>query len=63
MPTGNWQNYKIPFDRMDVFTRHEPFPSNELKATYVDSPTGKKPKRKDVKDYYAALRDRWDREV
>ena len=48
---------------MDVFTRHEPFPSRELKNTYIGSPTGKKPRKKNVKDYYRALRNRWDREV
>jgi hypothetical protein len=63
MPTGNWQNWKPPFSRLDTFTRHEPFPNRELKNTYIDSPTGKKAKKRNAKDYYRALRTRWDREV
>jgi hypothetical protein len=61
--TDNWQNWKPPFSPLSTFTRHEPFPSDELKATYIDSPTGRKPKKKNAKDYYRALRNRWDRSL
>jgi len=33
---SNWKRFKWPFERMENFTRHEPFPSDEVKATYVD---------------------------
>ena len=56
--TSNWTNFKWPGAKLDTFTRHEPFPSEELKATYI---TGmKKPKKRDRKDYYQALEARWN---
>jgi hypothetical protein len=44
----NWKHFKTPFESMDSFTRHEPFPSGEVKATYID---GRKtrPGRRDMK--------------
>jgi len=33
---SNWTKWHSPFEPMENFTRHEPFPSNEVKATYVD---------------------------
>lgn len=52
--TSNWTNFKWPFAPLDEFTRSEPFPSDELKATYIDGRG--KPK---AKDYSRALRKRW----
>jgi hypothetical protein len=57
MSLSNWQNFKVPFARLDVFTRHEPFPSEELKATYIDG--RRKPKRKDRTVLAQALERRW----
>ena len=57
--TSNWTKFKWPYEPLDHFTRSEPFPSNELKATYIDG--RKKPKKRDTKDYYRALKNRWDR--
>ena len=55
----NWQNWKMPWSRLDTFTRHEPFPSEELKATYV---TGmRKPRRGDRKLALTALEQRWEK--
>jgi hypothetical protein len=34
--TSNWTKYKNPYEPMSHFTRHEPFPSDEVKATYID---------------------------
>ena len=57
MSTKNWKNFKWPFERMDVFTRSEPFPGNQLKDTTV---TGLgKPRKKDTKMMYNAMRKRW----
>ena len=33
---SNWQKFHTPFEPMKNFTRHEPFPSDETKATYID---------------------------
>lgn len=33
---SNWTKYKWPYEKMGNFTRHEPFPSDETKATYID---------------------------
>lgn len=49
--TRNWQEYKIPGASMDTFTRSEPFPTQEMKATYL----GDKPKKRGAKLYYQAL--------
>jgi len=55
--TKNWKNFKWPFERMDVFTRSEPFPGTQLKDTTV---TGLgKPRKKDTKMMYNAMRKRW----
>lgn len=57
MALKNWKNFKWPYERMDVFTRSEPFPSEQIKDTYI---TGMgKPRKKDTKNYYDALRKRW----
>jgi len=53
---SNWKNFKTPFQPLDVFLRHEPFPSEETKATYVGS---KKPKKKDRKLLAQVLEKRW----
>jgi len=44
----NWKHFKRPYQSMDTFTRHEPFPSGEVKSTYID---GRKtrPGRRDMK--------------
>jgi hypothetical protein len=54
----NWTKFHSPGEPMRNFTRSEPFPSQELKATYVDSPDPKTDARKrksNVKRYYQAL--------
>ena len=33
---SNWKHFKKPFESMSTFTRHEPFPSGEVKDTYID---------------------------
>lgn len=33
---SNWTKFKWPFAPMKNFTQHEPFPSDEIKATYID---------------------------
>lgn len=55
---SNWKHYKVPGAPLREFLRHEPFPSDELKATYI---TGlKKPKKKDKKlSSLNALERRW----
>lgn len=59
MPNGisNWTKYHLPWAKLDTFTRHEPFPSEELKATYVGGT--KKPKKRDRKACVTALEKRW----
>lgn len=58
MSTKNWKNFKWPYERMDRFTRSEPFPSGQIKDTYI---TGMgKPRKKDTKMQYNALRKRWE---
>lgn len=32
---SNWTKFKWPFEKMQNFTQHEPFPSDETKATYI----------------------------
>lgn len=57
MSTRNWKQFKWPYERMDVFTRSEPFPGDQLKDTYI---TGMgKPRKKDTKMAYNAMRKRW----
>lgn len=59
MSTRNWKNFKWPFERMDVFTRSEPFPGEEIKDTYI---TGMgKPRKKNTKMMYNALAKRWQK--
>jgi len=53
MSTKNWCNFKTPFEKLDRFTRHMPFPSEELKDTYIDG--YRKPKKKDAKLGFKAL--------
>jgi hypothetical protein len=57
MSLSNWTNYKMPFQRLDVFTRHEPFPSEELKATYIGGT--RRPRKKDRSILAQALERRW----
>ncbi len=33
---SNWTKFHWPYEKMENFTRHEPFPSDETKATYID---------------------------
>lgn len=44
MPNGisNWTQFKWPYAPLSTFTRSEPFPSDEMKATYL----GDRPKKK-----------------
>jgi hypothetical protein len=51
---SNWTQFKWPFAKMETFTRSEPFPTQEMKATY----TGDKPEKKGAKLYYKALLNR-----
>ena len=55
---ANWKNYHMPFQRLDVFTRHAPFPE-EQKATLVDDGKGGRPKKTDRKLLLQALEKRW----
>jgi hypothetical protein len=45
---SNWKHFKKPFSKMSNFTRHEPFPSDEVKDTYIDGRKSK-PGRRDMK--------------
>lgn len=54
---SNWTNFKQPFARLDEFTRHEPFPSEETKATYVDEMN--RPRRNRAR---TALKRRWKKQ-
>ena len=54
---SNWKNFKTPFAPLDEFTRHEPFPSEELKATYVGG--RKKPKKANRTLLSQTLEKRW----
>ena len=57
MSLKNWQNFKWPYERMSRFTASEPFPGEQLKDTYI---TGMgKPRKKDTKMMYNAMRLRW----
>ncbi len=50
MSLKNWQNFRTPFEPLGNFLRSEPFPSEELKATYIDRPRKKrKHRRRDIK--------------
>lgn len=40
--TSNWTQFKWPYAPLDTFTRSEPFPTDEVKATYI----GDKPKNR-----------------
>lgn len=53
MSTKNWRNFKHPFEKLDKFTRHMPFPSEELKDTYIDG--YRRPRKKDAKLGWKAL--------
>ncbi|MEK7765284.1 MAG: hypothetical protein AAB368_03505 [bacterium] len=56
---SNWTKFKWPYAPLDTFTRSEPFPSSELKDTYVGGT--KKPRRRDAKVGFNALRKRWNK--
>lgn len=43
---GNWQNFRTPFEPMRNFLRSEPFPTDEEKATAIDHPGKKTPRKK-----------------
>jgi hypothetical protein len=47
----NWTQFKWPYEPMETFTKSEPFPKDEMKATYV----GTHPRRKSAKVLYRAL--------
>lgn len=51
MSTRNWREFKWPYEPLENFMRSEPFPSQEMKATYL----GDRPKKKGAKLYYQAL--------
>lgn len=54
---SNWKNYHIPGAPLREFLRHEPYPSDETKATFV---TGmRKPRKWDRKLAIEALEARW----
>ncbi len=61
MPNGisNWTKFQVPGAPLGNFTRSEPFPSPELKATYLGpqmTMNDRRRKRKEgVKLYYQAL--------
>jgi hypothetical protein len=61
MPNGisNWTKFQVPGAPLSNFTRSEPFPSEEVKATYLGPKitTGdKRRKRKEgISRYYQAL--------
>jgi hypothetical protein len=44
----NWKNFRRPYEPLGNFLRSEPFPSEEVKATYIDRPR-KKRRRRDIK--------------
>lgn len=50
MSIRNWKHFKVPFSKMSNFTRHEPFPSDEVKSTYIDGRKSK-PGRRDMKKF------------
>ncbi len=54
MSLKNWTQFKWPYEPLKTFTRSEPFPSEEMKATYI----GDRPKKKGAKLYYQALLER-----
>ena len=57
MSIGNWTNFQFPHARLGNFLRSEPYPSQEVKATYIDRPRKKRRRRRDVKagDVLSAL--------
>lgn len=62
MSLRNWKNFHWPGASLDTFTRSEPFPSEEMKATYIDG----KPKPKRVATparMFEALKNRRKPEV
>lgn len=50
---SNWTKFKWPYERMSRFTRHEPFPSDDVKATYIDG--ARRRRKKDMKTGSHAL--------
>lgn len=49
----NWKHFRWPYEPLKNFTRSEPFPSDELKATYIDGM--RKPRKRDAKAGAMAL--------
>jgi hypothetical protein len=49
MSLKNWQNFQFPHAPLGNFLRSEPFPSEEVKATYIDRPRKKRKKKRDIK--------------
>lgn len=55
--TSNWTQFKWPFAPLSTFTRSEPFPSSEMKNTYVGGTH--RPGARARKHGFAALKKRW----
>ena len=57
MYLGNWQNFQWPHAPLGNFLRSEPFPSKEVKATYIDRPKKKRKRKRDIRagDVVSAL--------
>ncbi len=55
--TSNWTKFKWPFAPLDTFTRSEPFPADEMKATYVGGTH--RPGAKARRHGFTALKKRW----
>lgn len=49
MSLKNWQNFRTPGEPLGNFLRSEPFPSEEVKATYIDRPRKKRKRKRDLK--------------
>lgn len=63
MSLRNWKHYHIPGASLDTFTRSEPFPSEEMKATYIDGKPKKKGSRATPAQMFEALKNRRKPEV
>ncbi len=49
MSLKNWKHFRRPYEPLGNFLRSEPFPSEEVKATYIDRPRKKRKRRRDIK--------------
>ena len=49
MSLKNWKHFRTPFEPLGNFLRSEPFPSEEVKATYIDRPRKKRKRRRDLR--------------